>query len=112
MDIELYKKTLKERGWIYRDLARETGISLTNISRIMAGIVKDPRQSTIEAIEKALGINMIVTEDDRAKGWVDSEMVRVIPIEAEMLEVFREIGTKRGKEAQKALIAVAKNMCN
>lgn len=63
-------------------------------------------------VDCLLGRETIVTSEDRTKGWVDSEMIRVIPIEAEMLEVFREVGAKRGKETQKALIAVAKNMCD
>lgn len=67
MDIELYKKVLKERGWTYKDLAIETDISLCNISRIMAGIVTNPRYSTIEAIEKALGINLY-THEERVSG--------------------------------------------
>ncbi|MCI8369754.1 MAG: helix-turn-helix transcriptional regulator [Clostridia bacterium] len=63
-------------------------------------------------VDYLLGRESIITNDDRAKGWVDSDMVRVAPIEAEMLEVFREVGLKRGKEVQKTLITVAKNLCN
>lgn len=54
MDIELYKKRLKEKGMTYEDLADKTGLSLGCIKRIMAGIAKYPRVDTIECIEKII----------------------------------------------------------
>ncbi len=57
MDIEIYKKTLKEKGMTYEDLAQKTGLSLGGIKRIMAGIAKYPRIDTIEMIEHALGLD-------------------------------------------------------
>ncbi len=111
MDIELYKKTLKERGWTYRDLARETDISLTNISRIMAGIVKDPRQSTIESIEKALGINLYsFTPEERAAGAMATRKESITPLEDDLLYTFRQIGKRFGEQAQRDYITVGENM--
>lgn len=111
MDIALYKQTLKERGWTYRDLARETGISLTNISRIMAGIVKDPRQSTIELIEKALGINVVhFTAEERAAGLSETRRENITPLEDDMLYAFRAVGKKLGEKGQRTLIDVAEGM--
>lgn len=111
MDISLYKQALKERGWTYRDLARETGISLTNVSRIMAGIVKDPRQSTIELIEKALGINVYsITAEEYAAGARATKKISITPIEDDMLYAFREVGKKLGEKGQRALIDVAETM--
>lgn len=57
MDIELYKKLLKEKGMTYEDLANKTGFSLGCIKRIMAEIAKYPRADTIQAIERALGLD-------------------------------------------------------
>ncbi len=57
MNIELYKKILKEKGMTYEDLAHETGLSLGCIKRIMAEIAKYPRIDTVQAIESALGLN-------------------------------------------------------
>lgn len=111
MNIDLYRQSLKERGWTYRDLARETGISLTNISRIMAGIVTDPRQSTIEAIEKALGINVVhFTAEERAAGLSETRKESITPIEDDMLYVFRQIGKHFGEQAQRDYITVGENM--
>ena len=111
MDVEIYKKALKERGWIYKDLARETGISLTNISRIMAGIVKDPRQSTIEAIEQALGINLYnITPDEQAAGASATRRVNITPIEDELLYAFRRLGKKHGESTQRGIIDMIEKM--
>ena len=110
MDINLYKQTLKERGWTYRDLARETGISLTNVSRIMAGIVKDPRQSTIELIEKALGINVYFTPEELAAGARTTRRVEITPIEDDLLYTFREIGKRFGAEGQRAALSTLENL--
>lgn len=110
MNISLYKQTLKERGWTYRDLAQKTGISLTNVSRIMAGIVKDPRQSTIESIEKALGINLYIDSQEREAGARATVKKSLTPIEDDMLYAFREVGKKLGEKGQRSLIEVAESM--
>lgn len=111
MDINLYKKTLKERGWTYKDLAKKTDISLCNISRIMAGIVKDPRQSTIEEIEKALGINLYsFNAEERAAGLSETRKMNVTPIEEDCIHVLRQIGKRYGEQAQRDYITVGENM--
>ncbi len=113
MNIELYKQALKERSWTYKDLARETGISLCNISRIMAGIVTEPRHSTIEAIEKALGINFFnYTPEERAEGMTKTRKESITPLEEEMLFAFRAVGQKHGERRQRALIDVANGMAD
>lgn len=111
MDINIYKQTLKERGWTYRDLSEKTGISLCNISRIMAGIVKNPKYSTIESIEKALGINLYsITEEEHAAGARATVRKNLTPTEDEMLYAFRQVGKKLGEKGQLTLIEVAEGM--
>lgn len=111
MDIDLYKKTLKERGWTYQDLAKATDISHCNISRIMAGIVTNPRFSTIEAIEKALGINVIkFTPEERAAGAMATRKESITPLEDDLLYVFRQIGKRYGEQAQRDFVTVGENM--
>lgn len=112
MDIELYKKELKQRGWTYRDLAQKTGISLTNISRIMAGIVTDPRYSTIQAIEQALNLNVFFTPAERAAGLSETRKMNVTPIEEDCIYVFRQIGKRYGEQAQRDYITIGENMLN
>lgn len=111
MDIELYKQALKERGWTYRDLARETGYSLCNISRIMAGIVTNPRYSTIVSIERALGINVYhPSAEEHAAGARETIKKSITPIQDDMLYVFDQIGKRFGEQAQRDYIAVGENM--
>lgn len=111
MNIELYKQALKERGWTYKDLAKETGISLCNISRIMAGIISEPKYKTVEAIEKALGINISrITPEEYAAGARSTIKKSITPLEDDMLYAFREVGKKLGEKGQQALIDVAETM--
>lgn len=109
----------KSKGLTQTEIAQFIGITQNSYSYWENDKVKIDNASIVKladffgvSVDYLLGRESIITDDDRAKGWVDSDMVKVTPIEVEMLEVFREVGTKRGKEAQKALIAVAKNMCD
>lgn len=56
MDLALWKQTKKERGLTYQDIARDSGLPLGTIKNIFAGYTPDPRESTIMAIERALGV--------------------------------------------------------
>ncbi len=50
------------------------------------------------------------TPEERTAGASETKKISITPIEDEMLYIFREIGKKRGVEAQQALIAVAEKM--
>ena len=110
MDINIYKKILKEKGMTYEDLSQKTGLSLGCIKRIMAGIARYPRIDTIEAIESALGLSSDITPEERAAGVTATKKVSITPIEEDMLEVFRKVGIKHGESAQQAIITVAEKM--
>lgn len=51
-----------------------------------------------------------ITPEERAAGATETRKISITPIEDEMLYLFREIGKKRGEDAQRALIAVAEKM--
>lgn len=110
MDVNVYKKILKEKGMTYEDLAKKTGLSLGCIKRIMAGIARYPRIDTIEAIENALGISSDITTEERAAGATATKKESITPIEDELLYLFREVGAKRGEAAQRALIELMEKM--
>lgn len=111
MDIELYKKILKQYGMTYEDLANQTGLSLGCIKRILAGIARYPRADTIELIEKALNINSnYLTAEERAAGAALTVRKEITPLEDDMLYVFREVGKKFGEPGQRAIIVTAENM--
>lgn len=111
MDIELYKKLLKEYGMTYEDLAEQTGLSLGCIKRIMAGIARYPRADTIELIEKALNVRSSqFTPEERAAGLSATRKESITPLEEDMLFAFRAVGKKLGEKGQRALIDVAEGM--
>ena len=110
MDVNVYKKILKEKGMTYEDLAKKTGLSLGCIKRIMAGIARYPRIDTIEAIENALGISSDITAEERAAGASGTKTVKITTLEDDMLYAFREVGAKRGEEAQRAIIEMMEKM--
>ena len=51
-----------------------------------------------------------ITPEERASGASETKKISITPIEDEMLYLFREIGRKRGEDAQRALITVAEKM--
>ena len=110
MDVNVYKKILKEKGMTYEDLAQKTGLSLGCIKRIMAGIARYPRIDTIEAIESALGLSSDITPEERAEGVTATKKENITPIEDDMLYVFREVGKKRGEAAQRAIVEMVEKM--
>ncbi len=81
MNIELWKKRKKELNLTIEDIAKLSNLPKGSVQNIFAGYVPDPRASTVEAIEKALGIN----QPNANKGvWIPvyGNIAAGIPIEA------------------------------
>lgn len=57
MDIKLMRKKLKENRMTYEDLSRETGVSLSTIKAIFSYARPNPHIKTLQALEKALGLD-------------------------------------------------------
>lgn len=55
--ISRIKETLKKLGWKYEDLAAASGIPLSTILKVLSGQTAHPRIDTVNALEKALGLN-------------------------------------------------------
>ncbi len=51
-----------------------------------------------------------ITPEERNAGASETKKISITPIEEQMLDIFRDIGNKHGKEAQIALITVAEKM--
>lgn len=64
MDIERLKQAKKEKKLSYDDLARLTGYSRSTITNIFCGYIELPRHETIQAIERALGLDNEKTPPD------------------------------------------------
>lgn len=57
MDLELWKKMKKEKKMTLQDISDISNIPKRTVDDIFAGVTKNPRTDTVEAIEKALGLN-------------------------------------------------------
>lgn len=57
MSISELKAYLKKNKITYSELAERSGISVSTIKKVFAGISQYPRIDTVEAIERALGLN-------------------------------------------------------
>lgn len=87
MDFELWKKRKKELKLTHDELADISGISRRTIAGIFGGDPRyaSPTLNTIEAIERALGINEKSPSEEGRKGkWINvyGEIAAGIPIEA------------------------------
>ena len=107
MDIELWKKRKKELHWTHEDLARESGISRSTIARIFSENpdVPKPNVTTVEAIERALGINeKSPAAQDAQPSYVDEFVRDFGDLFAD--ETFRKYATlyKMMNAAQRLLI--------
>ena len=56
IDIDKWKQAKKEKKLSYDDLAQLTGYSRSTITNIFCGYIDLPRHETIQAIERALGL--------------------------------------------------------
>ena len=57
MDISIIKNTLIKKKLTYQNLADMSGVPLQTIQKVLAGVTQNPRIDTIQAIEKALGLD-------------------------------------------------------
>ena len=57
MEIMEIKKFLKEHKITYKMLAEMSGVPESTLKNIFGGFTPNPRKDTLEAIERALGIN-------------------------------------------------------
>ncbi len=108
MTIEDIKKFMKNNGITQIELAEKSGVPLQTLRGIFCGRTPNPRIDTMSAIENALGLG--ITPEERAAGASETIKKSITPIEEEMLYLFRELGYKRGEDAQRAIITVIEKM--
>lgn len=70
MNLAEIKSYLKENKITYFQLSKKSGIPLGTLKNIFSKCSTNPRLDTIQAIEKALGLNEVLewTENDKALG--------------------------------------------
>lgn len=57
MNLELWKKIKKEKKMTIEQIAKAANLPKGSVQNIFCGYVPNPRTDTVEAIERALGIN-------------------------------------------------------
>lgn len=101
MKIETIKSYMKQNHITYEQLAEKSGVSISTIKKLFSGISQYPRIDTVQAIEKALGLDAPTwTEEERAQGVTDIITRKLTPEEDELLSDYREMGIKKGVTEQ------------
>lgn len=95
MNIEEMKKYIKQNGITYEQVAESSGIALSTIRKIFAGISKYPRIDTVQAIERALGLS-------------EDEISNITYEERQLIKDFRTLDPKGQKVIKDAISALKK----
>ena len=85
MDLELWKKRKKELKLTISDIAKLSNLPKGSVQNIFCGYVPNPRTDTVQAIEKALGLDNETFTDISAE-------------ERDFIEVLRQLTEEEKKE--------------
>ncbi len=99
INLDLWKKRKKELNLTFQDLAELSKIPKRTLEDIFAQRTPSPRIDTVQKIERALGITS--WSEEEYKQGITPYAVRNLTVEEdEMLELYRELGDKKGQKAQ------------
>ena len=105
MNIQKWKQRKKELGWTHDELAEKSGVSRRTIAGIFSGDPRyeSPTYNTIQAIERALGLDRPTwTEEDKALG-VGDHPVHLSEDEWKWLELRSQLLDSAGQDYMDAL---------
>lgn len=85
MDLELWKQVKKNKKLTIADIATSANLPKGTVQNIFCGYIPNPRTDTVEAIEKALGLDNETLTDISAE-------------ERDFIEVFRQLTEDEKKE--------------
>ncbi len=98
MEIQAIKKYMKDNHITYDELSKRSGLSISTIKKIFSGISQYPRIDTVQAIERALGLESPRwTEEERALGLSDNHLIALSDEDRELINLFAEAEEKIGK---------------
>ncbi len=110
MNVEQLKQAKKAKKITYEQLSNISGVPLSTIYDIFREVTTAPRIDTIQAIEKALGLNQPTiewTEADQAQG-VGKYPTYLSTAETEFLELRSEILRVHGEQYLETVITMLK----
>lgn len=102
-----------ENGLTQKELAQAINTSNKNIWAYENEKAFPPPETLIALanfFEVTVDELLNISPEERAAGASATRHAIITPIEDEMLFQFREVGKRRGEEAQRALITIAENM--
>lgn len=98
MEIQAIKKYMKDNHITYDELSKRSGLSISTIKKIFSGISQYPRVDTMQAIERALGLESPRwTEEERALGLSDNHLIALSDEDRELINLFAEAEETLGK---------------
>lgn len=100
MDIQEIKKYMRDNNITYEELSKKSNLSISTIKKVLAGISRYPRIDTMQAIERALGI-------DNDKNPPDRELSEG---EAELLELFNRVPEDKKELVLQMIQTAVKNL--
>ncbi len=110
MDLNHWKQRKKELNLTIDEIAKLANLPKGSVQNIFAGYVPNPRIDTVEAIEKALGINQAPiewTDEERALG-IGNYSTKLSPGEWEWIELRSEVLRIKGETYLNTLIEMIK----
>lgn len=100
MEVEEIKKYMKNHKITYEELAEKADLSISTVKKIFSGSAKYPRIDTMQAIEKALGINQEPKNDFNKIPVALYEGINGLSEEG-MQDVLRYVEFVKSKEKEK-----------
>ena len=100
MDLTQWKEAKKRNNLTIAEIAKRAELPKGTVQNIFAGYIPNPRIDTVRAIERALGLDSPFTPEEQAAGIFPTARMTVTPEEDDLLTLYREIGEKKGSEAQ------------
>lgn len=98
MEVEKLNDERKRQKLSVAELAVKAGLAQSTVEKILFGVVKNPRNDTMQALERALGLNELEwTDEEKAEG-VGSHSVKLSKDEWEWLELRSELLEAGGQE--------------
>lgn len=98
--IDILRERKKELNITFEELAQKSGIPLRTLENIFHGVTKNPRIDTMQAIERALGLD----NDKNPSGNELSEG------EAELLELFNRVPEDKKELVLQMIQTAVKNL--
>lgn len=106
----------REKNLTQKELATKIGVSAAAIG-FWETDTNEPKATYLIKLANFFGVTVdellgcdSPTLEEQAAGATTTRRVNITPIEDEMLFQFREVGKRRGVDAQQALITIAENM--